>query len=163
VRYAELQNERLQAAGIAERVDHRTLEAQGIEREATKHLGPTATAIERRTGQPSRKREAWERVAIEKLAEAKEAGELERQREAVEGSIIALSGDIEQARALSRDINTGRERVREAYKTQKLLKWHESYKRQQAEEAQKKEQERKRQEEERQRELQRQSGRGMSM
>jgi len=162
-RYAELQNERLQAAGITERVDHRTLEAQGIEREPTKHLGPTATAIERKSGQPSRKRQDWEKAAIEKLAAAKEAGDLERQREEVEGSIASLSSDIEQAKALSRDINAGRERVREAYKTQKLLKWHEEYKRQQAEEAQKKEQERKRLEEERQRELQRRSGRGMSM
>jgi len=162
-RYAELQNGMLQAAGIAERVDHRTLEAQGIERTPTKHLGPTATAIERKSGQPSRKRQDWEKATIEKLAAAKEAGDLERQREEAEGSIISLSSDIEQAKALSRDINAGRERVREAYKTQKLLKWHEEHKRQQAEEAQKKEQERKRQEEARIRELQRQSGRGMSM
>ena len=30
------------------RVDRRTLEAQGIDREPTTHLGPQATAIERR-------------------------------------------------------------------------------------------------------------------
>jgi len=157
-RYAELQNEHLQAAGIAARVDHRTLEAQGIDREPTKHLGPTATAIERKTGQPSRKRQDWEAAVIERLMAAKAAGELERRRKSAERSIINLTGDIEQAKALRRDINVGRERVREAYKTRKLLKWHEEYKRQQAEAAQ----ERQRQEAARIRELQqqRQSDRG---
>jgi len=121
-RYAELQNERLQAAGVAERVDHRTLEAQGIEREPTKHLGPTATAIERKSGQPSRKRLDWARATSERLEVAKEAGELERQREAVEGSIVSLSSDIEQAKALKSDISEGKARAREAYQREKAMR-----------------------------------------
>ena len=52
-RFAEVQNARLREAGVAARVDHRSLEAQGNDREATIHLGPTATALERR-GIPSR-------------------------------------------------------------------------------------------------------------
>jgi hypothetical protein len=52
-RFADLQNERLREAGIEARVDHRSLEAQEIDREATIHLGPTATALERR-GVPTR-------------------------------------------------------------------------------------------------------------
>ena len=52
-RFADLQNERLREAGIEARVDHRSLEAQAIDREATIHLGPTATALERR-GVPTR-------------------------------------------------------------------------------------------------------------
>ena len=51
-RFAQLQNERLRDAGIYARVDHRSLETQGIDREATTHLGPVATAMERR-GIPS--------------------------------------------------------------------------------------------------------------
>ncbi len=52
-RFADLQNERLREAGSETRVDHRRLEAQGSDREATIHLGPTATALERR-GVPTR-------------------------------------------------------------------------------------------------------------
>lgn len=62
-RFAQLQNERLTAAGIEARVDHRRLDRQGLQRLPGGHLGPTATAIERRTGQPSRKRLDLERAA----------------------------------------------------------------------------------------------------
>ena len=47
-RWSGLTNAALERAGHAERVDHRSLEAQGIDREPTVHLGPSATAIERR-------------------------------------------------------------------------------------------------------------------
>jgi hypothetical protein len=40
-------NEKLQKAGVQERVDHRSLEAQGINRVPTVHLGHAATALER--------------------------------------------------------------------------------------------------------------------
>ena len=53
-RWAELTNDALARAGRTERVDHRTLAAQGIDREPTVHLGPAATAIERR-GKTSQK------------------------------------------------------------------------------------------------------------
>ena len=46
--WADLINRALERAGIPERVDPRTLEAQGIDREPTQHLGPDATALERR-------------------------------------------------------------------------------------------------------------------
>ena len=71
-RFAEVQNARLREAGVAARVDHRSLEAQGNDREATIHLGPTATALERR-GIPSRLGESNRQV---------QAGYAERQREA---------------------------------------------------------------------------------
>lgn len=54
--FAVLQNAWLQRAGLASRVDHRTLEAQRIERPATRHLGPAATGFERKTGRPSNRR-----------------------------------------------------------------------------------------------------------
>lgn len=91
-RFADLTNERLQAAGHAVRVDHRSLEDQGIEREPTQHLGPTATAIERRTGQPSRKRLEWDQSAQERLERAAAAGQAERERE-----LIDLSGRLQDA------------------------------------------------------------------
>ena len=97
-RFAALTNERLRENGIEARVDHRTLEAQGIEREPTRHLGPAATAIERRTGQPSHKRQQHNEDALERLQRAREAGELERQGKEADRSIIDLSGDLEAAK-----------------------------------------------------------------
>ena len=95
-RWADLTNERLRENGIAARVDHRSLEAQGIDREPTKHLGSAASGYERRTGQPSDKRIQQEREAVERLARAKEACELERQ---IDRGILDLSGDLNAAKA----------------------------------------------------------------
>ena len=72
-RFAELTNERLQENGITTRVDHRTLEAQGIDREPTQHLGPSATAIERRTGQASSKRKDYQQAAASLAATGAQA------------------------------------------------------------------------------------------
>ena len=47
-RWAELTNAALERAGRSERIDHRSLAAQGVERAPTAHLGPAATAMERR-------------------------------------------------------------------------------------------------------------------
>jgi hypothetical protein len=47
-RWAEVQNQALERAGIDVRVDHRSLEAQGIEREPGKHRGPAVSGIEAR-------------------------------------------------------------------------------------------------------------------
>ena len=47
-RWAELVNTALERAGFEARVDHRTLEEQGIERLPPAHLGPVATRMERR-------------------------------------------------------------------------------------------------------------------
>ena len=98
-RFAVLQNEHLERAGVAERVDHRSLKEQGIERTPTRHLGPAATGYERRTGEPSRKRLDFEREAAERLVLAKEAGELERQSQQAERSILDLSGNLQAAKA----------------------------------------------------------------
>lgn len=98
-RWADLTNERLRQHGIEATVDHRSLKAQGIDREPTQHLGPTATAIERRTGEASRKRVDFERDAAMRLLHAKMAGELERSNQALDRSIIDLSGDLAAAKA----------------------------------------------------------------
>ena len=47
-------NQALERAGRAERIDARSLKAQGIDREATRHMGPTATEMERRGVQTDR-------------------------------------------------------------------------------------------------------------
>lgn len=98
-RFAEITNQHLKEAGLDIRVDHRSLAAQGIDREPTKHLGPTATAIERRTGEESRKRRDWregqaEQQAIaERLKAAKASGEQERRQ--TDQMIKAASMDLE--------------------------------------------------------------------
>lgn len=96
-RFARLQNERLREAGRVEHVDHRSLEAQGIDRAPTHHLGPAASAFERRTGQSSRKRIDFEQVALERLSLAKMLGELEREQQELTLSIIDLSNDLREA------------------------------------------------------------------
>jgi len=62
-RWAELTNERLAENGFSARVDHRTLEAQGIEREPETHRGPVLTEMLRK-GRPSE--------VLERQAEANE-------------------------------------------------------------------------------------------
>jgi hypothetical protein len=98
-KWAELTNEHLRRHGIEATVDHRSLKTQGIDREPTQHLGPTATAIERRTGQASRKRQDFDQDMAERLARAKQAGELQRQGQVLERSILDLSGDLAAAKA----------------------------------------------------------------
>jgi hypothetical protein len=44
---ADIINDALERAGLDERVDARSFEARGIDREPTQHLGPSATEIER--------------------------------------------------------------------------------------------------------------------
>lgn len=69
-RWAELTNAALAKAGHEARIDHRTLKAQGIDREPTEHLGPSATAIERR-GQTSQKTLNQAERLAERRAKAK--------------------------------------------------------------------------------------------
>lgn len=97
-RWAELVNGALERAGHSQRIDHRSNKERGIEATPSQHLGPAAAGLERRTGQPSRKRQGWEQDAAERLAKAKTAGELERQARQVERGIIDLSGDLSAAR-----------------------------------------------------------------
>jgi hypothetical protein len=47
-RWAEMQNQALERAGVEARVDHRSLTAQGIDREAMQHRGPAVSGIEGR-------------------------------------------------------------------------------------------------------------------
>src|SRR3546814_14547271 len=46
-----MQNRALELANVPDRVDHRSHPRQGIEQEPTVHMGPSATAMERRAEQ----------------------------------------------------------------------------------------------------------------
>ncbi len=96
-----LTNERFQALKIEARIDHRSLEAQGIEREPTSHLGPAVNGMERRGMETEvGKRIAWEAqlAAQQRLERAAELGKVERERNEVKQSILDLSGDLNAAR-----------------------------------------------------------------
>lgn len=90
-RWASLCNVALERAGHAERVDHRTLQAQGIDLVPTTHLGPAATAIERR-GEVSQKTEHHQERQREA---ADKADDLARQLYQVEYSIARAELDRE--------------------------------------------------------------------
>ena len=59
--WADMANQALERAGHEARIDPRTLEAQGIERMPTRHMGRAATAIQRRGEEPRRKAVVIER------------------------------------------------------------------------------------------------------
>ena len=105
-RFAVLQNERLREAGLSVQVDHRSLEAQGAARAATRHLGPAATGFERRTGRASHRRRL---AAPSQQQRQMLAYQVEQTRMALEGAEIDvqwLSKDlqaVQQKRAAERE------------------------------------------------------------
>jgi hypothetical protein len=99
-RWAQLTNEHLQEQGLEIRIDHRSLSAQGIERQPTQHLGVAVSGMERRGIET----EAMERIRGQALAAAQERVErsqelkqLEREGVEIESSILDLSGDLAAA------------------------------------------------------------------
>lgn len=141
--------------GHQKRVSHKSLEAQGIEREPTLHLGPVATAMERRG-------ERSERGNLNRVqgnqAEREELAALEQQQSGMNAARNrAHQWRHEQARAAAeaqRRVELERERQRQQEEQER--------ERQRQERAQKFEAERKAREEQRQREP-RERGRGMGM
>lgn len=78
--WASLMNQALERAGRQERVSHKSLAAQGINREPTKHLGPTATAMERR-GEKSERGNLNRSLEVQSVA--KELATLEQQEQGI--------------------------------------------------------------------------------
>jgi hypothetical protein len=95
-RWALLTNEKLQALGHEARVDHRSLEAQGIELEPTVYLGPAVHGMQRR-GMGTEVGARIEAEAQARLELAAEIGRLQREIKQVNRSIIVLSIDIRAA------------------------------------------------------------------
>ncbi|EKO39511.1 MAG: MobA/MobL family protein [Solidesulfovibrio magneticus str. Maddingley MBC34] len=83
-------NRYLERHGHEARIDHRSLEDQGIEREATEHLGPTASQLEREG-------EQTERGDINREIEARNR-ERERLKIALRATSLELAG-AERAKA----------------------------------------------------------------
>lgn len=75
-RFAEMQNAALERAQVHERVDHRSYQRQGIEQEATVHMGPNVVAMERRAERQAQ-REGRDHVPATKVGQHN-AGVLER-------------------------------------------------------------------------------------
>lgn len=93
VRWSELANDALEQAGHDSRIDHRTLKAQGIDREPTKHLGVKATNYERRTGKSSTKRLDFEQQTAEQLNDVTEIKKLENESRQVEQFIDDIANN----------------------------------------------------------------------
>lgn len=100
-RWASLTNERLKTRAHEARIDHRTLKAQGIEREPTVHKGPLLTAIERRgfEVQVVRRRQfEYTQELQSRLARAAQFARLEQESRHLQGIFVSLSTDIAAAR-----------------------------------------------------------------
>ena len=95
-RWADLVNEHLAEHGHAARIDHRSLDAQGIDREPTSHKGPAVTAIERR-GEQARVSERMREDITERLRVAAELGRLERESNELARSIVDTTADLKAA------------------------------------------------------------------
>lgn len=95
-RWAELTNMALERADRTERVDHRSLAAQGIARAPSSHMGP-AVAEMVRDGRSSAVALRMSLEADERLQRAQLAGELDRELSTVERSILDTSGDLSAA------------------------------------------------------------------
>ena len=99
-RWAELANERLKEHRVEARIDHRSLKEQGLEREATVHLGPSVIGMERRgirTDVGDRVREEQRHEQQLRLERAAELGQLELEKLQLQKSILDLSGDLSAA------------------------------------------------------------------
>jgi ATP-dependent exoDNAse (exonuclease V) alpha subunit len=98
--WANYANAKLKELSLEARIDHRTLEAQGIDREPTVHLGPAVSSLERRgvrTDVGDRIREEQRREQQLRLERAAEIARLERESLALRTSILDLSLDRRKA------------------------------------------------------------------
>ena len=95
--WAKTANRYLERFGHEERIDHRTLEAQGIDREPTLHLGPNAAAMEARGIETERGEQLR---AIEERNRERVAIEIELKNELLQSGIVLVDiGPEERATA----------------------------------------------------------------
>ena len=114
-RWEQLANQALEKAGQDARIDHRSLEAQGItDRLPGVHLGPTATAIERSGRESDIARRAREQAA-EFMAEMQAHVALQR---AAEKDLAELEAQLAQAQWEARPVS---ERLAEVRQIQERL------------------------------------------
>ena len=120
VRWGDLANAALERHGHAARIDHRSHAKRGIEAEPTRHLGPAAAGLERRMGEESRRRQDFEREAMDRLAHAQAQGVLERESRGLERSIFDLSGDMRAALQERDRLREQQERERELERSREV-------------------------------------------
>ena len=108
-RWKDLTNEHLMSLGLAARIDHRSLEAQGIEREPTTHLGPAVHGMQRRGLETDVGYRIAEQ-ARERLERAHEIAQLECEARELSKSILFLDQDIHAA-LQARDATLERDRA----------------------------------------------------
>ena len=113
-RWAECANKALDAANQKERVDHRSLDAQGVDRTPTKHKGPAISALEAR----GEKSTVVERIRTEeasaRLVKAAEVGRILQVSKQLRASVIDLSGNVlsaKQARDAALEANVAKSRA----------------------------------------------------
>jgi len=113
--WADICNKKLQTKGISERIDHRTLKAQGIDREPTIHIGATAKAMEQAGHDSDRIREYREIISQNKTALTPEPT-AEYMHELKQGYIILdkeITGIKQQATVTQREIKALQFRIEE--------------------------------------------------
>jgi hypothetical protein len=117
-------NQALERHQVEQRVDHRSFERQGNEQEPTRHMGVSATALERQAGRENPGREPVTDLGKQN-AEIRERNRvLETARKAVEKAQELFSGLEKRARlavGLARKIGQRMEREREAERQRKEL------------------------------------------
>jgi len=116
-RFADLQNERFKELQVDARVDHRSFQERGIDKEPSRHLGVKATNFERRTSEESDRRSDWSeqekaqrRIETaaqqrgndkdeirERLAKARDEGLAQKINE-LDKTILDLSSKLKEAR-----------------------------------------------------------------
>jgi ATP-dependent exoDNAse (exonuclease V) alpha subunit len=109
--WAEACNRRLSRAGHEIRIDHRSLSAQGIEREPTIHQGVHATAMERRIEQARESGKVLAFPSPDRCVQNREIVERNEKVRGISAQIIDLAearGRMEEARARGKEA----ERVR---------------------------------------------------
>jgi hypothetical protein len=90
-RWANLQNRHLEQHGHVDRVDHRSLKDQGIDRLPTEHLGPTAVAMAKKA-MPSR-RGAKHAQRLADINDLSQIAPIERQLDADRRELDAIAKD----------------------------------------------------------------------
>lgn len=103
-------NSALERAGLPDRIDCRTLEAQGIERPATQHLGPGGGHADRREHNAEAK--TWAKAQAARLAEQRAAAE--RVARAAEQHAAALEQVATQKAAAARRAERAQKANRQA-------------------------------------------------
>jgi len=122
--WARQVNTALERHQVEQRVDHRSFERQGKEQEPTRHMGVSATAMERKAAREIPGREPVTDLGKQNAEIRERNSVLETARKAVEKAQELLSGLEKKARlavGLARKIGQRMEREREAERQRKEL------------------------------------------